>query len=465
MYKTYTTLLAAALLSGCAVGPNYSQPDIAVEESWLTKNGIFKSDDAPAETWWTVFNDPLLSRYIEQARQHNKTLAQARANVRAARADRWVERADFLPDISANSSRTRSRNSAAISTNSSAQTTFAAGLSAAWELDLFGGSRRSVEAATARLGGQQAAYHAALLSTLADVAQHYYRVRGTQKQLAITEKNAGLLYKTFKLIDARFKAGEASEFDMVRARAQYEQTQANIPALQARLRASLYSLAVLLGQQPHSLLAEMEASQPLPSTPDVLPVGLKSTLLQRRPDVHAAERALAEATAEIGVETAALFPTFSLTGSLGSQARTFGDLLTSTAETWSFGGFIQWDLLQGGATWASIAQAKALRDGALAAYEQAVLNALADSETALNAYAQQLKVRNGLQQAVDNRKRAVELAGKLYEAGEEDFLAVLDAERELTASEDALIESETQSLLNLIDVYKALGGGWEPAAR
>lgn len=450
-------------LSACTVGPDYHLSQEGNGDDWSTAPGENVSRDPIKLDWWTVFNDALLEQYIHQSAEHNKDVQVALANLRRARALRREEEGAFWPQIGADAGFSRTQSSDAVSSFNSGQTRnlFDVTFDASWELDIFGGNRRAVEAADARLQSSWFDYQGVLLSTLSEVARNYFEARGLQKRIAITQENAGLLKQTFDLINIRLQVGEASRFDLSRARGEYQLTLARLPNLQADLHASIFSLSVLLGQPPDALLQEMQQNAPLPVPPDMVPVGLRSEILRRRPDIHVAERELAASIADIGVETAELFPKFFLTGDLGSQARMFGDLFTMAGGVWSFASMLRWSIFEGGAIRARIKAAEAQSEAALALYEKAVLEALADAETALTHYGQELETRKRLDDGVRSRRQSVKFAKELFDAGEEDYLAVLDAERELTATEDDLVISETQSIVKLIALYAALGGGWE----
>lgn len=463
--RTVLALICALGLSACAVGPDYQEPGFSIADKWFSRDADSPvSADAPVDTtWWTVFDDPLLTTYIEQAAAYNNDVESALARVTAARAARRVQSGAFFPQVDASASAVRSGSSDASSGFNSGEirNSFDAGFDASWELDIFGQTRRSVEAADARVGSAVADYHAVMLSTLSEVARTYYEARGQQKRIIITENNATLLKETFDLAQARFEAGEASAFDTSRAQAEYEQILSRLPNLQAELQASLYSLGVLTGQMPEALLDEMATVQPLPAPPDLVPVGLRSELLRRRPDIERAERTLAAEVADIGVATAELFPKFFLTGAAGTDSRLFGDLFRAAAGAWSLGALVEMPIFRAGALRAQIDIEDAEAQAAFVDYEQTVLEAIADAETALIRYGKELETQKRLENVVTSRRRSISLADELFNAGEEDYLAVLDAERELIAAEDALVISETQTLTNLIALYTALGGGWE----
>ena len=456
-------LLTATLISlgGCAVGTDYKAPEPPLLGEWSSAESQATSQDPINAQWWAVFKDPLLERYITQAIDNNNNLKIALANVRRARALRAEQGGALWPELGTDAGAARSKTSGAAGSVGSGQirNTYDAGFDAAWEADIFGGNRRANEAAQARVGVSLAEYQDVMLSTLSEVARTYYEARGLQKRIAIRQSNIELLKETFDVIGARLEAGETSNFDLARAQGEYELTRATIPNLQAELKASIYTLSVLLGQPPEALLDEMTAVVPLPAPPDVVPVGLRSEILRRRPDIRAAERELAASVADIGAETAELFPKFFLTGDIGSQARMFSDVFSASSGVWSLASVMQWSVFEGGAIRARIDAQEAESQAALAQYEQTVLEALRDAEAALIRYGQELETRKRLAQGVQSRQKSVSLAKELFNSGEQDYLAVVDAERQLISSEDDLIVSETNSITKLIALYTELGGG------
>ncbi len=455
-------LLASSILyiAGCTVGPDYHAPSLNYADKWFSSDAQKTKAEPINVQWWENFNDPLLNKYIAQAAENNKDLKIALANVRSARASRREDAASFWPEIGSNAAAERSKSSS----TSSLTNTYEAGFDASWEIDIFGGNRHANDAAEARIGASEAEYQDVMLSTLSEVARTYYEARGLQKRITITQQNTQLLKETFDVIQDRLNIGETSHFDLTRAQSEYELTRARIPNLNADLKASIYSLSVLLGQPPEFLLDEMNAIKPLPTPPDIVPMGLRSDILRKRPDIRAAERELAASISDIGTETAELFPKFFLTGDIGSQARLFGDLFSGGTGIWSLASALQWSVFEGGAIRARIEQEEAESDAALAEYEKSILEALRDAETALIRYGEELETRKRLAQGVQSLKQSSVLAKELYSAGEQDYLAVVDAERQLIASEDDLIISETASITKLIALYTALGGGWEHTA-
>jgi multidrug efflux system outer membrane protein len=295
---------------------------------------------------------------------------------------------------------------------------------------------------------------------IAEVARDYFILRGLQDQLALTLRNADNQLNTLKLTRNRLDAGRGNQLDTARAEAQWQTTLASIPSLQASIATTSYRLSVLTGRQPMALSAGLTAQAPQPALPPLNTIGTPEQLLRRRPDVRAAERSLAGATARVGVAVGDLFPKVTLTGDVGYFAPTFGEFGTSEARFFSFGPSISWAAFDLGRVRARIGSAKALTDAALAAYEGAVLGALEDTEGALISYGRSQTRRDALQVAAAASDKAADLAQKRFEGGLIDFLEVLDAERTALSAELLLSQSRTDAATSLIAVYKALGAGW-----
>ena len=464
-------LLMGLFLWGCApVGPNYTPPPVPRPEQWTQPRG----SDAlqPVEsTWWRQLEDPLLVQCVEKALSDNQDLKAAAARVRQARAQRAAAFGTLLPSVTAGAGYAHSEGSETTvmgpfmkRIDAIDQDLYQAGFDASWEIDVFGGARRSVEAATAREEASQESYRDVLVSVAAETARLYVELRGAQRQLAVAEKNAALQKHTLRLVENKREASLASQLEVEQARAQLEQTLSNIPPLQANIRAAAYAIAVLTGEPPDALLQELLETQPLPGPPDVVPVGLPSDLLRRRPDVRRAERNLHAATADIGAATADLFPRFFLTGSAGLESKKFTEVFQANSLAWSLGPSISWPVFQGGRIRANIAASEARRDEILAAYRQAVLSALKDVETALVRYAQRRLEQERIAASYAAQAKAVQMAEAQYRNGLQNFLTVLDAERRLNDIENGLAVTETRVVSDLISLYKALGGGWEETA-
>jgi NodT family efflux transporter outer membrane factor (OMF) lipoprotein len=335
------------------------------------------------------------------------------------------------------------------------------GFDAGWEIDVFGGTRRAIESAEYGYEAQVEARRSALVTLLSEVARNYIVLRGQQHELAIVQNNVASQVDTLKLTTSKFEAGIATDLDVARQEAQVETTQSQIPTLQTQIQQSIHRLGVLLDQSPAALEEELADAGRLPAGPSIVPPGLPSDLIRRRPDVRQAERQLAQATANIGVAVADLFPKFNLTGALGLESLSLKTLANSKSVFWSFGPSLDWKIFSAGQVQANIRVQNARQEEALIQYRQAVLQAMADVEDALVAYNQEQARRQSLQRAVESNRRATDLARQLNQAGVVDFLNVLQAELSLYLSEDQLAQSEQTVATNLIALYKALGGGWE----
>lgn len=453
------------LLAACAVGPDYSAPETQVEESWTGEHIQTAADNAPAAAWWQTLQDPVLTQLMEDTATHNLDVRIALANIEQARALRRISIAPFFPQVSGSADATREGFSEATNRNrvnvEQERDSFNASLDAVWELDFFGRIRRSNEAATARLQASEEDRRDILTAALAESAQSYFTARGLQKRIEVLRHNVELLREVEDIAKTQFEAGVTTEFDYTTAVGERQQVESTLPTLEADLAAAIYRISVLAGKDPNHYTALLEESAPLPAPPDIVPVGLRSDLLRRRPDIRRAERELAASNADIGVATAELFPRISLTGSVGTSALVFSDLFTSGGLRHSYGGILSLPIFQGGALMANIDAAKAFNKASLLNYEKAVLIALEEAEVSLTRYGREWQTLERLQSAEAQREEAYRIARLRYEEGQENFLIMLDAERSLVTAQDQTIQSETRILTFLTQLYKALGGGWQ----
>lgn len=473
-------LLALLATAGCAVGPTFKPPQTkmpvayhSLEPSGRDHPSRTTSGPATLGEWWRSFHDPILDSLVNLALASNLDLKQAEARVRQARAARGVAVAGLLPRIDASAIYQRSKSSSetvgaggsvSVATLAPFRELFQVGLDAAWELDIFGGTRRSVEAATADLQAAVEDRRDVLVTLVGEVGLNYLNLRGFQQQIVIARQNLEAQKKTAAITHKRFEAGFVSRLDVANADAQVATTEAVIPQLESQAQEAIYTLGVLLGKEPVFLAKELATPTPIPPTPPLVPVGLPSDLLRRRPDIRRAEAQIHAATARIGVAVADLFPRFNITGSMGLAANEIARLGTSGSKFWSFSPTVTSPVFAGGKIRWNIELQKALKDEAFLAYQQTVLTALKDVETALVAYTKEQEHQRALAQAVASNRQAVDLAMKLYVAGKTDFLNVLNAQRALFLTEDALTQSTRTLGANLIALYKALGGGWEQGA-
>jgi len=495
---------ALALLlavGGCSVGPNYKTPDRKMPSAWgelsattqpSTQPSAASAQPANLVNWWRTFNDPTLDRLVRRAIQSSPDLRSARARVRQSRAQRGVVAADLFPTVNTSGSYTRSRGSknafggfsgssfsgptsqpatgGTTGRNSSLgafgfgveQDLYQAGFDAAWEIDVFGGTRRAVEAANADIQASIENQRDVYVSLLAEVAMNYVQLRGFQREAAIARDNLQAQRESLNLTRDRVQAGLGTDLDVAQAESQVATTEATIPTLETQARQAIHQLSILLGLDPMALSNELSTEQvAIPRPPPQVPVGLPSDLLRRRADVRRAERQLAASTARVGVAVADLFPKFSLTGSLGLESSKFKSLFNADSTFWSIGPSVSWPIFDAGRIWNNIQVQNALQEQAAVAYEQAVLTSLRDVEDALVAYDKEQTRRKSLMAAVEANRRSLDLATQLYEQGRQNFLNVLDAQRSLFASQDALVQSDRIVSTNLVALYKALGGGWE----
>jgi NodT family efflux transporter outer membrane factor (OMF) lipoprotein len=452
--------------SGCVtVGPDYQRPEVALPGAWNQKSSpgaVTASLDVRAlANWWSTLNDPVLSSLIDRAIKGNLDLRKAKARVREARAQRGISVAGQFPSVDARAAASWSRNSESTGTGTT-QDLYSAGFDATWELDLFGGKRRSVEASQGDLEASEEDLRDVLVTLISETAQNYVDVRAYQTRLAIAEANRDAQQETYQITQWRFEAGLTTKLDEEQARYNLEQTRSQIPTLEIGLEKAKNRLALLLGKHPGILEAELSERKPLPAATLEIAIGVPADVLRNRPDVRNAERKLAAQTARIGAATAELYPKVTLTGSIGVETLSAEKLFSAGNHTFGIGPAITWNIFDAGSIRKNIEVQNALQEQTLIKYEAAILSALEEVNNTLAAYAREQSRRQALFEAVQAATRAVELANSRYESGLIDFSVVLDAQRSLLTFQDTLASSEASVLTDLISLYKALGGGWTP---
>ena len=471
MWAKLITGTAALAVAGCTVGPDYHQSPGHAPPAWSSPVvGGLTDSSAEASSWWTSFNDAELNSLIERAARTNLDLRVSEARLRQARAVRGMSVADFGPTLDATSSYARqlqSKNQPLIgslplpSNFPFEYNAYNTGFDASWEIDVFGGKRRALEAATAQWESAVEARNDVMLSLLAEVARTYVELRGGQLRLDIARRDRDLQQEALELTRARFRSGVTSELDVTRAAALLDSRRAAVPPLEAAVRRAMYGITVLLGQPPGDLVAELSPPSPVPPVPPEIPIGLPSDLLRRRPDVRQAERQLAAETARIGVAEAEWFPKFSLTGDVGALSISAAKWFVPGSLFWSLGPSVQWRIFDFGRVRAAVQAQTAAQEAALATYEKVALTSLQEAENAVVAYAQEQNRHASLAGEVAENRRSLAMANALYTQGRVNFLDVLDAQRSLYQSDDELAASDQAVSLDLITLYKALGGGWE----
>lgn len=469
--RIFVLMLAVTSLCGCAVGPNYhprSAADLGVPDHYhLPSNESAAvpqaADTAQLADWWTSFDDPVLSSLVRKAIAGNNDLATARARLRAARAAIGIANGARLPSLSASGSATRQDtvNGSALGAGlGSGGTSFQAGFDAAWEADIFGGLSRSVEAARATAQSSAASLADVQRSLVGEVALNYIDARAAQARLNVARQNLSSQDETLQITRWREQAGLASDLDVQQAIALREQTAATIPTLEQAYASAVNHLAVLIGKAPGAVSGELATVRPIPLGPDNVETGLPADLLNRRPDVIAAERTLAAQVAQIGVAEADLYPALRLSGSLTSTSvttRTFGDSILS-----GLVGAITAPIFEGGQIRARIRQQQATADAALATYRTTVLSALEDVANALEAIDRSKAREAALARSAAAASQSTQLAEARYRSGLTDFQTLLDAQRSLLSAQDSLASARADRATASVQLFKALGGGWQP---
>jgi NodT family efflux transporter outer membrane factor (OMF) lipoprotein len=471
------TTLAITLpitLGACAVGPNYRAPQMPAIDEWHTPlasgTQTAAANDASLAAWWTVLNDPTLNQLIEQAVEDNKSVAQAIARVRESRARRAISGAGLFPALNGSAGgRETDRSFGSSSADdfgsdgsglSTSGETYSAGIDASWELDLFGGRRRALEAATANLVASEADLRDVLITLLGDVGLSYVDVRTTQARLTFAQRNLESQREVLQITGWRADAGLATVLDVEQARSNYSQNLAQIPSLESSLQGAMNRLAVLTGREPGALQETLAEPRAIPTAPRDIVSSVPADVLRRRPDLRGAERRLAAQTAQVGVATAAMYPSVGLSGSFGLTSATTGALFSSGLETTSYGLSINMPIFRAGALRQQVVAQNALVDQALATYESTMLAVLEEVENALTQWANEQRRNDALKQAAASARLASELALIQYNSGLVDFQTVLTADRQLNTTEDSLAVSNGEITANLVRLYKAFGGGW-----
>ncbi len=459
-----SVLILPLILAACTVGPEVHRPNVAgTAAPWIGAASPRVVDN----TWWHPLNDQQLDTLVEAALAHNLDLREAEANLLEARANRDAVAGGHAPSVNA----TAAANEAGLSKNGQlpigsipgftrTYSLFDAGFDASWEIDLWGGARRSVEAASARSLGAEARRDDKRLQIIAEVARTYIDLRTAQAQITCAQSNIDLRAQIVTLYEQRLAAGESARTDMETARQRRDTARASLPALEAQRQAAAYRLALLTGQPPEAMLGLTASTKPLPDAPKIIAAGIRSELLQRRPDIRAAEADLAAYTADIGAAKAQLYPRFSILGSLGQQARSAGDLVSADSTHFGIGPSFSWPIFSRGKIRAQVRGADARALAATARYEKAVLTALSDSETALNrlGHAQEAQSRNEAISA--DSARLSGLAERRFKHGEDDRIQWLEALSNERLAELGTLNAHSDALAAYVATAKALGGGW-----
>ncbi|HEY2133501.1 MAG TPA: efflux transporter outer membrane subunit [Acetobacteraceae bacterium] len=502
MKRSATAILATSLLAGCTVGPNFDHPTTWWHPaSWGTpapspQQATSKAVPEPVDPeWWKLLGDPQLTALETQLLNSNLDVRIASIRLAEARAQLGVSKADEYPMINGNASYLNQRLSkngeisllsgggtsanglggaggipTAESTNGSANKIlqpfdlYQAGFDASWEVDLWGRIRRNVESVAAQGEATQEAARDTLVTASAELARDYVQLRGLQLKLEYTRENLDSARQSLALTQQRAAGGVSTDLDVANAAAQVAVNQAQIPTLEQQRAESMNAIAMLLGREPRALEVELAAPKPIPPVPPVVPVGLPSELARRRPDIRRAEALLHSATADVGVAVADFFPRVTLSGSAELQAIQLHTLANWASGAYALGPSVTLPIFEGGQLKRTLELRKDQQQEAAVTYQRTVLNALHEVDNALTAYDAEQHRRDSLQQAVEQNRRALALARDRYSQGVADFLEVLTAQRGLLSAQQDLADSTTTVSTNLVQLYKALGGGWDNPA-
>lgn len=463
--------MAAALLSACAVGPDYQPPKVETPVQW-TVAPLADTQSLRLNDWWKTFNDPVLDHLMREAVLSNLDVKLAESRIRQARAEYVGTIAAGLPTINARSNIMRRRNNANISTSGTGTgggglgvgnqiiDIFQMGFDASWELDFFGGVRRAVEAADANLESEEEGRRDVLVTLLGEVARQYIELRSNQQLLAVTQENLHSQEETLKLTRLRRDAGLASELEVAQSEGLTAETLAQAPVYEAIAKQSIHALSVLLGQPPGKLAPRLEAEGAVPTSADAGLADLPAEVLRRRPDIRRAERKLAQANAEVGVATAELYPKISLTAFLGLQNTDIANF-TPIGKSWSLASSLSTPIFNWGRIKANIQAKEALDEQAFIGYQSTVLKAFKEVEDALVAHAEETRRIAALRQAVEAQQLSLSLSNERWRRGLAAYLDVLLAERGLFQAQRELVDSQAKQSAQWVALYKALGGGWQ----
>ncbi len=466
---TFFSLLTLLLFlnTGCRVGPDYKKPEIKTPNKFESKlSNIETNVSGDLSNWWTNINDPILNSIIDEAIQGNIDIKVAGDRIEQAQAYRGIISGSDKPKVNIQGSATREN----FSLHSlfgpflpnRIENDFIGAFGARWELDLFGRNARSLEAVDAGIEAANENKSAVMILMSAQVAKEYINLRQLQNQIRVTRNNIQIQEDTIQIVQQRFDAGLVNELILQQAKAQFEATKSTLPSLDTAMHRSIHRISILAGKEPRALENQLIAEANIPATQPVIPIGLPSELLMRRPDVRRAERNLAAATANIGAATADLFPRFSLTGALGLESTNSGYLSeTNDSQYWTLGAGISWPVIDFGSIRSNIKLQNAKQKEAMDLYVKSTLIAFEDVENALIAYGNEQERLGFIEAETLASQRTLELAKDRYKQGLVDFLNVLDAQRQLYKAQDALSVSKGQLAIDLVTLYESLGGGWD----
>lgn len=466
MYRNLAAMSSAIALAACATGPDYHPQPVSASAAApfvMAQGSTVVSDSQPAGNWWRLYDDPVLDGLVRDALAANTNVRVAEARLQRARAALREERGAREPQVGVNGSAQYGRlPGPAIPGEKRTEVQVDVGLGVSYEMDLFGRIGRRIEAARGDVGAADADADAVRVTIVSDTVQAYADAVSAAERIGVAERIVALLNRSLALTEKRHQIGLATGLDTARIAALRDQRLADIPDLQAERQGALFRLATLTGRPPRDLPAQAAERTSTLRLNQPIPVGNGATLLGRRPDIRAAERRLAAATARIGVATADLYPRISLGGSVGSSGSGLGNIFSANPLTWLVGPLISWTVNRSAAR-ARVAESRADTQAALATFDGTVLQALQETETALSSYQQALNRRRALRGARDQAETAAQITRARQREGDISSLELLDAERTAAEAEAALAEADANIARAQIDLFRALGGGWEKA--
>jgi outer membrane protein, multidrug efflux system len=450
--------LLAAGLAGCVVGPNYKRPDVAPVQQFRSQVGPAEASSLADLPWWQVFNDKALQALISEGLANNYDLQVAVARIDQANAQVGIARADLYPQVNYQAFASRQKSFVPLNPPQNiTYNSFGTAVTAAWELDVWGQIRRATEAARANLFAQEDVRRAVMLTLVSDIASGYFFLLELDRELAIAQESEATYKKTLDLFSQRFEAGRDSKLGVVRAQANYDSSVATIAALKRAITQTENALCALIGAYPHAISrGTVLTQQATPATP----VGLTTDLLERRPDILQAEQVMVGANAQIGVAIANYFPHIGLGALFGWEAARPGDLFKSDFNIWSLGANLVGPIFQGGRLKATVEAQEAYWNESIAQYKKTVTVAFQETSDALIAQQTLVGQRESQERQVASLRESVDLALQRYDAGRATYFEVLEAEQLLFPSQDALAQTQRDQLIAVVDLYKALGGGW-----
>lgn len=471
--KITILLLLLAVCAGCYVGPDYKPVVMDVPAEWPSIEKQTDTIGQAAETdalaqWWTTLDDPVLSDLVKRAISNNKDLKIALTRVRQARAALGVADKQLDPSITGSTRYRRSQSGTPTADDpdpdlfSIGSDYYNAGFDASWEIDLFGKKHRGIEAAAAELDASREGYRNVLVSMVSETASNYVRLRTLQKQLEIVGRNLEMQEKSLFLLEDKAAAGLIGLLQVKQARYNVENTRSRIPGYRISIEESMNTLAILLGEMPGDLHEELSTPAPIPIPGVGIVVGIPADILRRRPDIRNAERALAAQTARVGAATADLYPSFSLSGVLGLTSSSLDTFFSDESAAFNVSPFVSVPLFNRGRIRDQIEVQNAVQERTLVEYETTVLDAIKEVRDAIMAYGEEQKRHRSLEKGAAEARTALDIAEERFRSGLVDFMDVLDAQRALLSFEESRINSRGTVTLDLIRLYKALGGGWSP---